>query len=104
MVSYFLNKYFSLGFKKVLNDYIYYPQDIRARFLLKNTMPFIISFILGYITNSSYVLLSCFLFSFVIAFFQEKYLQKEIDKIEKQTNDLKAKKRASNLYIKTRNF
>ena len=134
MISCFLNKYFRLGFEKVLNDYKFYQDDrrkmirdallviksfllslplsfkdkevieVRARILLKNTMPFIISFILGYITNSSYVLLSYFLFSFVIAFFQEKYLQEEIDKIEKQINDLKAKKRASNLYIKTRNF
>ena len=133
MISCFLNKYFSLGFEKVLNDYKFYQDDrrkmirdalliiksfllslplsfkdkevieVRARIILKNTMPFIISFILGYITNSSYVLLSCFSFSFVIAFFQEKYLQEEIDKIEKQINDLKAKKRASNLYIKTIN-
>jgi uncharacterized membrane-anchored protein YitT (DUF2179 family) len=78
--------------------------EVRARSLLKNAIPFIISFILGYITNSSYVLLSCFLFSFVIVFFQAKYLQKEIEKIEKQINELKTKKRASNLYIKTRNF
>ena len=130
MISCFLNKYFSLGFKKVLNDYIYYPEDkkkqiqtvllliidfspsllvdkevmeVRARSLLKNAIPFIISFILGYITNSSYVLLSCFLFSFVIVFFQAKYLQKEIEKIEKQINELKTKKGASNLYIKTIN-
>lgn len=134
MISCFLNKYFRLGFEKVLNDYKFYQDDkrkmikdtlliikslllylplsfkdkevieVRARSLLKNAIPFIISFILGYITNSSYVLLSCFLFSFVIAFFQEKYLQEEIDKIEKQINELNTKKRASNLYIKTRNF
>ncbi len=130
MVSYFLNKYFSLGFKKVLNDYIYYPEDkrkqiqtalllvidflpsplgdkeimqVRARSLLKNAMPFFISFILVSITNSIYVFFSCFLFSFVIVFFQAKYLQKEIEKIEKQINELKTKKRASNLYIKTIN-
>ena len=130
MISCFLNKYFSLGFKKVLNDYIYYPEDkrkqiqtalllvidflpsplgdkeimqVRARSLLKNAMPFFISFILVSITNSIYVFFSCFLFSFVIVFFQAKYLQKEIEKIEKQINELKTKKRASNLYIKTIN-
>ena len=27
MISCFLNKYFRLGFEKVLNDYIYYPED-----------------------------------------------------------------------------
>ena len=77
--------------------------EVRARSLLKNAMPFFISFILVSITNSIYVFFSCFLFSFVIVFFQAKYLQKEIEKIEKQINELKTKKRASNLYIKTIN-
>ena len=45
MISCFLNKYFSLGFEKVLNDYKFYQDDRRK--MIRDALLIIKSFLLS---------------------------------------------------------